>query len=122
MRSIIFFILILSNISYGSEKILASCYNAKSELMDIGKETTKGYEKDSLKINLIIRGEKVYIGSNTGESELIYLGGKNPQFLEEVQSGHNVLYTYYPNSKLLTMQKSYDFFGPIMVNVYLKCK
>lgn len=115
-------ILILFNSIYASDKILASCYDTKSELVDIGKQTSKGYESDSLKFDIIIKGEKVFVSSNLGNTELIYLGGNNPQFLEKVQSGHHVLYTYYPNSKLLTMQKSYDFLGPIMVNAYLKCK
>jgi len=114
--------LLIVSISFGSDKVLASCSNAKTELLDLSKETTAGYTKDSMTINLIIRGEKTYVQSKIAESELIYLGGTNSQFLEKVVSGHNVLYTYFEKSKILTVQKSYDLFGAIMVNTYLECK
>ncbi|NOR58340.1 MAG: hypothetical protein GQ474_07440 [Sulfurimonas sp.] len=118
----IFMSLLMVSMSFAADKIIASCSNAKSELFDLGKETSTGYNKDSMTMNLIFRNEKVYAKSNSSESKLVYLGGKNPQFLEEVASGHNVLYTYFKKQKILTIQKSYDFLGAIMVNIHLKCK
>jgi len=115
-------ILFLMNIAFGADKILISCSNAKTELYDLVKKTSTGYSKGPMTIDLIIKGNKVFVKSNTGESELIYLGGKNPQFLEKVPSGHYVFYTYFKKQKILTIQKSYDLFGPIMVATYLACK
>lgn len=115
-------ILLFVNIVFGYDKILATCSNTKAELLDLKKKTTKGYTKDSMTMDIVIKGKKVFAKSNTSESELIYLGGNNPQFLEKVASGHIVLYTYFEKEKILTIQKSYDLFGPIMVNMYLKCK
>ena len=114
--------MVLSSLMYGADEIIASCSNAKSELYDIGRETGGGYTKGSMTIDLVMRGEKVYVQSRGNEEELIYISGANPQFLESVAGGHHVLYTYYPKQKVLTMQKSYDSMGAIMVNAYLQCK
>ncbi|MBL0686568.1 MAG: hypothetical protein JJV94_01915 [Sulfurospirillum sp.] len=120
MKFIFMSLIILASMSFGADEILASCSNSKSELLDLRKGDTKGYSKDSVIIDLIIRGKKIYAKSNTSESELTYLGGN--QFLEQVNPNNNVLYTYFKKSKILTIQKSYDMLGPIMVNMYLECK
>ena len=124
MKKYFIVMLMLNSICFASgiDKVVASCNDAKSELIDLGKNETKGYKKDSMKIDIIMRDKKVFVKSNSGESELIYIGGKNEQFIEEIASGHKALYTLFKKQKLLTIQKSYDFFGPIMVNTYLKCK
>ncbi len=114
----------LSSIINANE-ILYSCSQAKSELFDLVKETSKGYKKGSMTIEIIYKNDndKVYVKSNSSESELIFIGSvEKPQFLEKVASGHAVLYTVHKRSKIMTIQKSYDMMGPIMVNSYLQCK
>jgi hypothetical protein len=112
--------LLLINIAFGADKVLTSCFNAKVELYDLATKSSKGYQKDSMTIDIIERSDKYFVKSNTSESELIYIGGN--QFIEEVSSGHSVLYTYFQNRNILTIQKSYEMFGPIMLNTYLECK
>ena len=123
MKRLILSIFILSG-SINADEILYSCSQAKSELFDLEKESSNGYKKDSMTIDIVLRGKKVYVKSNSGESELIYLGkALNPQFIEEVSSGHSVLYTMHEKVKIMTIQKSYSMIGhPIMVNTYLHCK
>ena len=122
MKTLILSFFILSSI-ISADEILYSCSQAKTELFDLAKESSNGYKKDSMTIDIIIRGKKVYIKGNFGESELEYLGNaSHPQFLEKVSSGHFVLYTMHKKSKIMTIQKSYDMMGPIMVNSYLHCR
>lgn len=123
MKRLILGIIILGGVINANE-ILYSCRQAKSELLDLNKESSNGYKKGSMVIDLISKNKKVYVKNNTGDVELIYLGNSaNPQFLEKVSSGHFVLYTIHEKAKIMTIQKSYDMIGhPIMVNSYLYCK
>ena len=74
-------------------------------------------------LSSIINADEILFSCSQAKSELIYLGNtSNPQFLEKVSSGHFALYTMHEKSKIMTMQKSYDMMGPIMVNSYLQCK
>jgi hypothetical protein len=113
-------LLILSvSVSLAKYEVLASCSDAKAELLDLNKEKTNGYEKDSMSLEIIGENDKIYVKRGNDKTELYYLGGN--QMLEEVKSGHNVLYTLH--DKFLTIQKSQDFLGmPVMINIYLKCK
>lgn len=121
MKKLLFIsILIVSNIYAETSKVIASCANTKSELVDLKKIDTKGFKDDSLSVDIILRDKKAYLISNSSSTELFFIGGN--QFLEKVAAGHSVLYTYFENKKILTIQKSYDLFGPIMVNMILKCK
>ena len=122
MKTLILSFFMLSSIISANE-ILYSCSQAKSELFDLVKETSNGYKKGSMTIDIIYKNDKVYVKSNSNESELIFIGSvAKPQFLEKVASGHAVLYTVHKRSKIMTIQKSYDMMGPIMVNSYLQCK
>jgi hypothetical protein len=103
---------------HAKKEILYSCNEAKSELYDLVKETGNQYTKDSLSLTLYEENNKYYVKS-TSTSEIIYIGGN--QFIEKVSSGHSVLYTIHKDHSLLTIQKSYDLAGPIMVNIYLHC-
>jgi len=123
MKTLILSFFILSGLANANE-VLYSCSQAKTELFDLQKESSNGYKKGSMTIDIILRDKKIYVKSNSSESELIYLGKSlNPQFIEEVSSGHVVLYTMHEKAKVMTIQKSYSMVGhPIMVNTYLRCK
>ncbi|WP_415406989.1 hypothetical protein ACLHDG_00220 [Sulfurovum sp. CS9] len=123
MKILILSFFILSGIT-NADEILYSCSQAKTELFDLEKESSDGYKKGSMTIDIIIKDKKVYVKSNTSESELLYLGNtSSPQFLEKVSSGHFVLYSVHEKSKVMTIQKSYSMIGhPIMVNSYLRCR
>ena len=113
----------ISSTNLLAEKVLYTCDSAKSELYDLIKlSSNKGYKNDSLSLKIILKNKKVYINSGSSESELIYLEGRNSQFLEKVSGGHYVLYTIHTASKIMTIQKSYDLAGPIMVNMTLQCR
>lgn len=109
------------NNCFALEQELAFCSNTKSELYDLEKKTTTGYTDDKLNVVLYSKNGNTYL-RGAPDQLLQSLGGQNPQYLEHVASGHNILYTYFPKNKILTIQKSYDFNGPIMVNVVLYCK
>lgn len=123
MKTLILSFFMLSSIVNANE-ILYSCSQAKTELFDLEKESSKGYKKGSMTIDIIFKNEKVYVKSNSSESELIFLGNaSSPQFIEKVASGHVVLYSVHKKSKIMTVQKSYSMLGhPIMVNSYLRCR
>ena len=122
MKTLILSFFMLSSI-INADEILYSCSQAKSELFDLEKESSNGYKKGSMTIDIIFKNKKVYVKSNSSESELIFLGNaSSPQFLEKVSSGHTVLYSVHERSKIMTIQKSYNMMGPIMVNSYLQCK
>ena len=116
----IFFNLLFTTFLLCNDNVIANCVDTKVEVVNINDGTTKGFIQDKMKIKLLVRNDKVFLVSNGGESELIYIG--NNQFLEKVASGHHILYTYNEKIKMLTQQKSYDFLGKhLMVNAYLKC-
>jgi len=107
-----------------SSKTIASCYDAKTELVDLIKGVNnKSYTKGSLKVNILFdsRENEYFILVNNMKQKLIYVGkGINTlYFMERTSGGNMVMYTL--NNSFLTIQKSYDMFGPIMVNTYLKC-
>ena len=54
-----------------ADKILYSCSQAKSELYDLTKESSNGYNKGSMTIDIILKGSKYYANSNSSESELV---------------------------------------------------
>ena len=123
MKRLIISLFVLSGLVNAAE-ILYSCSQAKSELLDLKKESSNGYKNGSMIVDIITKNKKVYVKNKTGDVELVYLGNaSHPQFLEKVASGHYVLYTIHEKSKIMTIQKSYNMLGhPIMVNSYLKCK
>ena len=123
MKTLILSFFMLSSI-INADEILYSCSQAKSELFDLEKESSNGYKKGSMTIDIIFKNKKVYVKSNSSESELIsFWYVWKLMFLEKVASGHVVLYSVHEKSKIMTVQKSYSMLGhPIMVNSYLKCR
>lgn len=116
-----FLLLILLLVSSVNASVLLSCKENRAELYDIKKQTSDGYKKDSLSINILEENKKFYVENvkRTWKSELIPIGGY--QFLEKIPAGHHALYTIHPKENVLTIQKSYNSFGGIMINMYMQC-
>lgn len=124
MISLILFM--FSSNLYAEKKLFVSCSKAKDELVDLEKDSNNGYEKNNLEADIFYddKTKKFYLNY---ETELFFLdnldmGARVIQFLEPILSGHYALYTLHKDSLILTIQKSYNLKGSIMVNIYYKCK
>lgn len=95
-------------------------------MIDFQKNKISFFEKDNLITTIYVNKKlkKFYLGDDLRNNiELILISNNEEiiQFLEPISSDHKVLLTYHLKSSILTTQKSYSLFGPIMVNIFQKC-
>ena len=57
MKTLILSFFILSGI-INAKEILYSCSQAKTELFDLQKESSNGYKKGSMTVDIILKGKK----------------------------------------------------------------
>jgi len=122
----IIIILVLLSVNYVellAEEVILSCNgSSKSEFYYLDNPSqNEGYVEDKINITIIKKNNKLYVRGNVGDSEILSIGGNDPQFLERVAYGYTVLYTVHKNS--VTIHKSYSMNGvSAMINIVVNCE
>lgn len=121
----ILLVVFLSMNLYADRKLFISCYESKSQIINLETDKVGKAEKENLKTKIYYDtiDEKYYFSEYDNEP-LIFIGKGLGifQFIETTLFGNKFLYTYHIEKDIMTIQKSYDINGSFITNIWLKCR
>ncbi len=127
---VLFFILSLLLVANAEKaELLATCGNAKVQVINLSKGKIEKFQKDKMILTLSFNNRyEVFLGRKDKKitpTKLTVISSSKKslifQYVEPIPDGY-VLYTYHMLNKILTVQKSYSLLGmSLMSNVILTC-